>query len=235
MKLCSTLCLALLTCQLAVAQVGRTNYGVTAPAGATSDQELEVTNAGDKPATWTLSTSPDSWIRLDQTQVTVAPGVTQKIPFHILIPAGSPVGEKIGWVYLESAGQRTPVRVSTFVGAFGDREAAWEIESAEGSGKIVAKKVLRGEHLYLQLSLRNLGNLYLRPRFNWSLETSKGEVLQKEPLLRDGEPAAPGSAAILELRLVPIKKTAIYRLRCRVEEAQELLPPMEQMVEIQLP
>lgn len=235
MKLLLSLFFSLLCFQSVAAQVGRTTYDVTAPAGATSTQELQLTNAGEQPAVWVLTTSPGSWVRLDSERVTVAPGATQTVLFRITVPADAVIGEKEAWIYLESAGKRTPVRVGTFVGAVGDREAAWEIESSEGSGRLVAKKVLRGQHLYLQLALRNLGTLYLTPRFNWTLETTKGEVLQKEPELREAQPAAPGSATVLELRLVPIKKTAVYRLRCRVEEAHDLLPPMEQSIELQLP
>lgn len=214
-----------------VAAQERARYDLTSAPGSTCREELELTHSGD----WVLSTSPGSWIRLDSERVTVASGAAQKVPFHVTIPADASPGEKESWIYLESGGKRTPVRVGIFVGDFADREVAWEIESSEGSGKLITKKVLRGEHLYLQLALRNIGNLYLTPRFNWTLETTKGEVLQKEPVLREAQPAAPGSATILELRLVPIKKTAIYRLRCRVEEARDLLPPLEQSVELQLP
>ena len=221
---------------LASAQVGRANFAVVSPAGTTSEQELVLSNSADRPAAWVLSTSPGSWIQLTQERVTLAPGESQKVPFRVIVPATATLGEKEGWVYLDAqGGGRTPVRVNTFVGTQNDREAGWEIESAEGSDRIMAKKVIRNNQLFLQLSLRNTGNLWLRPRFNWSLETSKGEVLQKEPQLQDASPVEPGRTTILEMRIVPIKKPAMYRFLCRVEESHDLLPPMEQFVQVQLP
>lgn len=229
-----TIFISLLLTLAVLAQV-RTSYEVTTAAGTTSAQELEISNSESQPVAWKLTTSPGSWIQLESQSVTVPAGATHKVPFKVTVPADAPVGEKEGWVYLESGDKRTPIRISTFVGSHEDREAGWEIESAEGSGRVVTKKVLRGNQLYLQLTLRNTGTLYLKPRFNWSLETTKGEVLQKEPQLREAAPVGPGSTTILEMRLVPIKKKAIYRFKCRVEETRDLLPPMEQSVEVQLP
>ncbi len=229
-----TILISLLLTLSVLAQV-TSIHEVTTAAGTTSAQELEISNSGTQPVDWKLTTSPGSWIQLDSQSVTVAPGATQKLPFKVTVPADAPKGEKEGWLYLESAGKRTQVRISTFVGTHEDKEAAWEIESAEGSGQLKTKKVLRDNQLYLQLTLVNSGTLYLKPRFNWSLETTKGEVLQKEPELREAKPVGPGSTTVLEMRLVPIKKKAIYRFKCRVEEARDLLPPMEQSVEVQLP
>lgn len=236
MKIALLLLLLCLGCLTASAQVERTNFEVVTPAGTTSEQELMLSNSTAQPAAWVLSTSPGSWIQLTQERVTLAPGETQKVPFRVNVPATATLGEKEGWVYLEGqGGVRTPVRVNTFVGTQIDREAGWEIESAEGSDRIMAKKVIRNNQLFLQLSLRNTGNLWLRPRFNWSLETSKGEILQKESQLHEAPPVEPGRTTILEMRIVPIKKRAIYRFLCRVEESHELLPPMEQAVQVQLP
>lgn len=51
-----------------------------------------------------------SWVTFDLSQVTLAAGASQKIPFNVLVPAGADIGEHNGCLVFQSAGDEGEVQ-----------------------------------------------------------------------------------------------------------------------------
>lgn len=199
-----------------------------------------------------------SWLKLEHTRLELAPQESRRVAFSVAVPADCPVGEQVSWVFVEpedGAGNteqtakpgegeatvgikfkpRIGVYISTFVGPPDSRKGGWELVSSGPSAP--GKKIYREGQIVYQLSLKNSGNILLKPKMAWTLTDQKGRVVSSSGSPREVGYVCPGRQITLELPLSQGKVMARgrYQIRCDLSEEKNPALSQQQLIELDLP
>jgi hypothetical protein len=133
------------------------------------------------------------WLTLEKSQLRLQPKERNRAAFRLSVPADTPVGEYLSYLFIQpeplqtssttasSSSQqvqsgmqvrtRVGILVITFVGDTALRRSAWNLSAPA--------KVYDNGEVFARFQLTNQGNVFLKPRLNWSLTGPQGQLVSQ--------------------------------------------------------
>jgi hypothetical protein len=138
-------------------------------------------------------TRAGSWITLDSTSVTLAPGANRQVGFTVHVPSGTPPGEWVGGIVAEASGQHATsnpqqkanvqikIRDLTIVAVESKVPGPKVVDFRIGSVRTGGRSGF--QQLFVHFASR--GNVLLKPTGRVSVLDSRGKLVERLPFVMD--------------------------------------------------